>query len=96
MRFLGIDHSKTAIKTAQARFEQRNVEFRLGDLRTLTEMDLGFFDLIIALNTLQSPELDGQAIVRDLTAHHLNDGGTFILDSPTTNTSTMRRFSGPV
>ena len=95
MSFVGIDHSPSAIEVAQKKFGQSNIEFVLGDLRDLDEMELGSFDVVVALNTLQSPGFDGQAIIRRINTHFLNDGGSFILGFPNDRYIDHAQLFGP-
>lgn len=77
---VGIDHSASALAIARARFPRfRFVEADLGALATL---GLGTFDLVISLNTLQSPGVDDRAVLRQVVQHHLAPAGAVILGVP--------------
>jgi 2-polyprenyl-3-methyl-5-hydroxy-6-metoxy-1,4-benzoquinol methylase len=77
---VGIDHSASALAVARARFPAaRFIEADLGALATL---GLGAFDLVISLNTLQSPGVDDRAVLRQVVQHHLAPGGAVILGVP--------------
>ena len=77
---VGIDHSASALATARARFPAfRFVEADLGALATL---GLGAFDLVVSLNTLQSPGVDDRAVLRQVVQHHLTPRGAVILGLP--------------
>jgi hypothetical protein len=77
---VGVDHSASALAAARARFPAfRFVEADLGALATL---GLGAFDLVVSLNTLQSPGVDDRAVLRQVVQHHLAPGGAVILGVP--------------
>jgi SAM-dependent methyltransferase len=77
---VGLDHSASALAIARARFPRfRFVEADLGGLATL---GLGTFDLVISLNTLQSPGVDDRGVLRQIVQHHLAPGGAVILGLP--------------
>jgi trans-aconitate methyltransferase len=82
MTLVGIDHSATAIDAARLRFPGASFDFRVGDLKNIESLELGLFDLVIAINTLHSPDLGGQAILRRMVTHHLTPRGGVILGFP--------------
>jgi len=82
MRLVGVDHAPSAISAAAERYSSPCFRFVEGDLSNLETLDLGRFDLVIALNTLQSPAFDGRAVFRTMLAHHLRPGGGVILGFP--------------
>ena len=71
MKCVGLDHSASAIERARQRFLQQDVSFLNADLRELDNVHLGRNDLIIAMNTLHSPDLDGHGLLRRLIKHNL-------------------------
>jgi SAM-dependent methyltransferase len=77
---VGIDHSATALAIARARFPR--FRFVEADLGALASLDLGTFDLVISLNTLQSPGVDDRAVLRQVVQHHLAAAGAVILGMP--------------
>jgi len=77
---VGIDHSASALDTARARFPA--FRFLEADLGALASLGLGTFDLVISLNTLQSPGVDDRAVLRQVVQHHLAPGGAVILGLP--------------
>jgi SAM-dependent methyltransferase len=80
LRVTGIDHSGSALAIARARFPSH--QFIESDLGALAALELGVFDLVISLNTLQSPGLDDRAILRRIVQHHLAPAGAVILGLP--------------
>ena len=58
MDLIGIDHSKTVIEYARGLFEEDNVEFYAEDINNLDSLDLGKFNLLISIGTLQSPSIN--------------------------------------
>lgn len=84
---IGIDHSASAIAVAQARYPQPPYAFHCADLRDALQVEP--VDLIIAINTLHSPTLDGSKILRRLVRDHLRPNGAVILGLPNS------RFVGP-
>jgi trans-aconitate methyltransferase len=77
---VGIDHSASALAVARARFPAfRFVEADFGQLAALA---LGRFDLVLSLNTLQSPGIDDREVLRQIVQHHLAPRGAVILGLP--------------
>jgi len=58
MKFIGIDHSKTAIEYAKALFPEKNIQFFTEDINDVDTLNLGKFDLLISIGTLQSPSIN--------------------------------------
>ena len=75
---VGIDHSASAIAVARERFPR--AEFHVADVNALPP--LGEFDLVLSLNTLQSPTVDDRELLRRITQHHLAPRGAVILGVP--------------
>ncbi len=72
MELVGIDHSATAIEYAQGRFPEENVSFHAFDINKLDDLDLGTFDLLISIGTLQSPEIDFKPFFMKVVQEYLN------------------------
>lgn len=79
-RFVGIDHSASAIAVARARFP--DAELHVADLAGLGALRLGRFDLVISIGTLQSPGVDDRDLVRRIVQDHLAPTGSVILGLP--------------
>ncbi len=77
--FTGIDHDEAALAVARARFENPH-RFIAADLGALP--DLGHHDLILCIDTLQSPGVDDRAVLRDIVQHLLKPDGCVILGVP--------------
>ncbi len=82
IEFVGIDHAKSAIEAAQSRFSTANMHFHSHDINALDTLQLGRFDLIITIGTLQSPGINYKPFLMDLVKHYLSDNGTIILGFP--------------
>ncbi|MBC7977844.1 MAG: methyltransferase domain-containing protein, partial [Myxococcales bacterium] len=80
LRVVGIDHSGSALAVARTRFPAHR--FVEADLAALATLELGVFDLVISLNTLQSPGVDDREVLRRVVQHHLAPGGAVILGLP--------------
>jgi SAM-dependent methyltransferase len=81
-RFVGVDHSASAIAAARARFPSPRARFVEADLADLAAHDLGAFDLVLSIATLQSPAIDDRALLRTIVQRHLAPRGAVILGLP--------------
>jgi len=83
IEFVGIDYCLSAINKAKEKFiEDDNVKFYSHDINLLDELDLGKFDLIISIGTLQSSNLDFNAIFMHIVQNYLEKTGALILGFP--------------
>jgi 2-polyprenyl-3-methyl-5-hydroxy-6-metoxy-1,4-benzoquinol methylase len=80
--FVGIDYSQTAIEYAKNDFTFDNVEFTCHDINRLDELNLGEFDLIISIGTLQSTNINFKETFMSIYQNHLQKGGAVILGFP--------------
>lgn len=81
--FVGVDHSASALASARERFSGARYRFVEADLAELPALELGGrFDLVISLNTLQSPGVDDRALLRHVVQERLTDAGTVIVGIP--------------
>ena len=79
---IGVDHSASAIAAARDRFaSEPTISFYEADLATVAPA-LGRFDLIVAIGTLQSPDIDDRELLRTLVQNHLVRHGAVILGLP--------------
>lgn len=77
---VGVDHCRSALAVARGRFPR--ARFVAADLAALAGLELGVFDLIVAIDTLQSSGLDDRALLRQLVQEHLAPRGAVILGLP--------------
>ena len=82
MEFVGIDHSKTAIEHAKTLFTEDNVQFYTEDINHLDTLNLGKFDLLISIGTLQSPSINFKPFFMSLVQNYLEKNGAIILGFP--------------
>lgn len=82
IKFIGLDHSQTALNYAKKRFPKENVEFYKQDINKLNELNLEKSDLIISIGTLQSPSINYKPFLMSLVQEHLTPNGAFILGFP--------------
>lgn len=80
IELVGVDHSASALAVARARFPA--FRFFEADVGALAALGLGTFDLVLALNLLQSPGIDDRALLRQIVQHHLAPRGAVILGLP--------------
>jgi len=79
---VGIDHSQTAIQSAQQRYPNLGMTFICADLLKLSELELGRFDVIVCINTLQSASFDGHAVLQDWVKNHAAPKARILLGLP--------------
>lgn len=83
-RVVGVDHNAAALDEARRRHPA--ARFVDADLARLEHDDplpiAGRFDLVVAVSVLQSPQLDGAAVLRGLVRHHTTDVGGVIVGLP--------------
>jgi len=81
--FVGIDYSSSAIDYSKDRFkDESNMNFIKADINNLDELNLGKFDLIISIGTLQSSSLNFKLLFASLVQNYLNNDGAMILGFP--------------
>jgi SAM-dependent methyltransferase len=82
IELVGIDHSSSAIEQARERFGEGNATFYIHDINELASLDLGRFDLIITIGTLQSPGIEFKPLFMQLVQEYLTPNGALILGFP--------------
>ncbi len=82
IEFVGIDISKSAIEEAKNKFKSENFHFYTHDITKLEELDLGKFDLIITIGTLQSSGIEFKPSFNSLVQNYLEKDGAMILGFP--------------
>lgn len=78
---VGVDHSAEALAVAAARLGPAFTGVAI-DLSALPVHDLGRFDLVLAIGTLQSPGVDDRALLRHVVQARLTPTGAVILGVP--------------
>jgi 2-polyprenyl-3-methyl-5-hydroxy-6-metoxy-1,4-benzoquinol methylase len=82
-QIVGVDHSASAIAVARERFAAHpNVRFVEANIMQLTQLELGRFDLVVCIGTLQSGALDDRELLRRIVQEHLTPNGAVILGMP--------------
>ncbi|MDY0117195.1 MAG: class I SAM-dependent methyltransferase, partial [Sulfurimonadaceae bacterium] len=82
IEFVGVDYSASAIEVAKQRFPHENFHFYAHDIKELQTLDIGRFDLIISIGTLQSSNLNFNATLMDIYQNLLAENGSMILGFP--------------
>ena len=82
LRFVGVDHSESAIIRARERFPDPQFSFHKADINDLGGLELPRFDLVISIGTLQSPGVRDRDLLRNLVQNHLTEQGALILGFP--------------
>ncbi|HEY9190293.1 MAG TPA: class I SAM-dependent methyltransferase [Sulfurovum sp.] len=79
---VGVDHSGTAIAYAEERFPEAHVHFYVHDINDLESLNLGRFDLLISIGTLQSPGIHFKPFFMSLVQNCLENDAAVILGFP--------------
>lgn len=82
IELVGIDFSSSAINIARERFDEGNAVFYVHDINDLASLELGRFDLIITIGTLQSSTLEFKPLFASLVQSYLANDGAMILGFP--------------
>jgi len=82
LELVGIDYCSSAIDEAKKNFDDKNITFLEGDINDLEPLNLGKFDLIISIGTLQSTNLDFNKVFMNIVQNYLNIDGSMILGFP--------------
>jgi len=82
MELVGIDHSNTAVNYANNIFKENNVTFHAHDINDLDTLELGHFDLLISIGTLQSPNINFKPFFMSLVQNYLKKDAAIILGFP--------------
>lgn len=82
LSFVGIDHSRTALELAKQQFPKANYRFIEADIHDLGSLELGQFDLVMSLGTLQSPAIDDRSLLRQLVQDYLRPQGSLLIAFP--------------
>ena len=80
---VGIDYCVSAVNAAKEKFKNSpNISFYTQDINNLNELDLGTFDLIISIGTLQSSNLEFNRLLMSIVQNQLKRSGAVILGFP--------------
>ena len=82
INFVGIDHSKSAIAYAKGIFPENNVTFYTHNIKHLDALQLGRFDLLVSIGTLQSPSIHFKPFFMSLVQNYLTKDSAIILGFP--------------
>ncbi|MDB4257357.1 class I SAM-dependent methyltransferase [Arcobacteraceae bacterium] len=82
LELIGIDYCSSVIQEAKKNFDDKNISFLVGDINNLEELNLGKFDLIISIGTLQSTNIDFHKAFMNIVQNYLNLDGAMILGFP--------------
>jgi len=83
LELVGIDYCESAIESAKKKFQkEKNVKLIQADINRLNELNLGEFDLIISIGTLQSSNLEYNKLLMSLVQNQLSRKGAMILAWP--------------
>ncbi len=80
INLVGIDHSSSALRIAKDKFPQAS--FFETDINDIDKLNLGKFDLIMSIGTLQSPSINYKPFLMNLVQNYLNENGAIILGFP--------------
>ncbi|MEA2098685.1 MAG: methyltransferase domain-containing protein [Campylobacterota bacterium] len=83
LELVGIDYCPSAILEAKSKFiESKNITFYTHDVNDLESLNLGRFDLIISIGTLQSTNLEFNPLFMSIVQNQLKTDGAMILGFP--------------
>lgn len=83
LELIGIDYCASAIEEAKKKFQNfQNITFYQQDIKNLNDLNLGQFDLIISIGTLQSSNLDFNPLFMSIVQNQLKRRGSIILGFP--------------
>lgn len=82
LELVGIDYCQSAITEAKKKFKESNVHFIQHDINQLETLQLGEFDLIISIGTLQSSGIEFKPTFMNWVQNYLKKEGAMILGFP--------------
>ena len=83
LELVGIDYCESAIAEAKIKFnDSKNIRFYTHDINDLESLNLGRFDLIITIGTLQSTNLEFNKLFMSIVQNQLKKDGAMILGFP--------------
>jgi hypothetical protein len=81
LSFVGVDHSASALAEARRSFPGPRYHFLEADLNALPP-DLGRFQMVISLGTIQSPGVDDRALLRRIVQQHITPDAALLFGFP--------------
>ncbi len=83
LELVGVDYCSSAIENAKEKFsDAKNISFYTHDINDLDALNLGRFDLIISIGTLQSSNLEFNPLFMSIVQKQLKKDGAIILGFP--------------
>jgi len=83
LELIGIDYCPSAINAAKEKFKEfTNISFDTHDINDLSSLNLGKFDLIVSIGTLQSSSLEFNPLFMSIVQNQLKRDGAMILGFP--------------
>ena len=82
IEFVGIDHASSAIAYAKELFPEPNMTFYTADINHLERLELGKFDLLISIGTLQSSTVAFKPLFMSLIQEYMSQDAAIILGFP--------------
>ncbi len=83
LELVGIDYCESAIAAAKEKFKNiPNISLHVTDINELNSLNLGEFDLIISIGTLQSSNLEYNKLLMSIVQNQLKKEGAMILGFP--------------
>ena len=83
LELIGIDYCSSAINAAKEKFKEfKNISFYTHDINDLSSLNIGKFDLIISIGTLQSSNLEFNPLFMSIVQNQLKREGAMILGFP--------------
>ena len=80
--FVGVDHSPSALELARRRSSPSRCTYVAADLAQLPSLDLGRFDLVTCIGTMQSPGVDDRKLLEHVVRERLAPHGGLIIGVP--------------
>jgi cyclopropane fatty-acyl-phospholipid synthase-like methyltransferase len=80
IQMVGIDYCKSAIDIAKDRYkDNKNIEFINADINKLDSLNIGRFDLIVSIGTMQSRNINYKTTFMSLVQNYLTNNGSIIM-----------------
>ena len=82
MKFIGIDHSKSALTEAKNRLSNLNFDAIEADISNLSDIELDRFDMLVSIGTLQSPSINLKTTIMYIVQELLEQECSILLGFP--------------